>query len=748
MASHWQHALPIALFLTTFACSVSTALPSVVIDSPSDGTVLPAQLVNVTGTASGSDGTWSQGDAAEFSRGTMDKVALDGTGRVELQSRVTDDFNDNTLDPRKWTLDPVDGVTAVEEDGGLHIEGRSTSYTDWRACAWVWTVARDLRYMEAKVKAYSGSGNGYSTGIVLWQDDRNYIGIGLQVEPDVYGEGIQLMVSIKTPTKSYYASQGLTTAAPHTYSISYLNGRAALFQDGVEYANESMSLSNTRVVIKPAARNRGDTTDSVWDDVKSDYHSEGTLLSSVFDSRVESPILRRVGWNATAPAGTEVRLQVRSSSTSDMRAPTPWSDVENDEAPSLPEVRRYIQYRAILTTSHLFVTPTLSNVSITYHKPVTKVEVSIDGGTSWTEAFGTDLWHASLVLPEGNTAIWARASDSMGEVVIRSVTVAVNTTPPRGSVLINGGDVFTDSTEVTLALNASSKGGVMRMKVGHSPDLGDAVWTDYSESLPWILAAGDGRKVVYITFMDMYGRQSDIVNDWIILDTLPPLGNISINHGAKATNTTAVTLGFQVFDVSTVVEVLVSEDPMFENAQWLAFRETMSHNLSTGDGNKTVYARFKDRLGHVSGHAGATILLDTQPPDSSISAGIEAPRSKDILVQWEGFDALSGVLNYDVQVRTGEGSWSALVGRTNATTGEFRGDWGETYYFRVRATDSVGNRGAFSDDEADFAKVTIPARRRVIELEADWVLLAIIIAVLVTVGYLLWRNRRDVLGPG
>jgi hypothetical protein len=65
-------------------------------------------------------------------------------------------------------------------------------------------------------------------------------------------------------------------------------------------------------------------------------------------------------------------------------------------------------------------------------------------------------------------------------------------------------------------------------------------------------------------------------------------------------------------------------------------------------------------------------------------------------VTWEGQDNESGIWFYDVQVRTGEdGAWVLWKSATTATSAVFTGTDGNTYYFRVRATDRVGNRAAW-----------------------------------------------------
>jgi len=77
-------------------------------------------------------------------------------------------------------------------------------------------------------------------------------------------------------------------------------------------------------------------------------------------------------------------------------------------------------------------------------------------------------------------------------------------------------------------------------------------------------------------------------------------------------------------------------------------------------------------------------------------------------VTWSGEDIWSSVAAYHVQVRDGdEGAWSTWLGETDATSAPFTGTHGHTYFFRVRARDSAGNWGTFTDEEWGQAHTTV-----------------------------------------
>ncbi len=94
-------------------------------------------------------------------------------------------------------------------------------------------------------------------------------------------------------------------------------------------------------------------------------------------------------------------------------------------------------------------------------------------------------------------------------------------------------------------------------------------------------------------------------------DATPPTGTVKINNGAAKINSIAVTLELSATDnKSGVIEMQFSND----GTNWSAleaYSSSKSWNLSSGDGSKTVFVKFKDGAGNLSDVADATIELDT-----------------------------------------------------------------------------------------------------------------------------------------
>jgi ribosomal protein L40E/plastocyanin len=96
-----------------------------------------------------------------------------------------------------------------------------------------------------------------------------------------------------------------------------------------------------------------------------------------------------------------------------------------------------------------------------------------------------------------------------------------DTTPPTGSISINNGASTTNTTTITLNLQATDSSGVAEMRFSND----NVTWSDwqtYSTSASWTLTEGDGTKTVYVQFKDNAGLISTYSRT-ITLATQPDL---------------------------------------------------------------------------------------------------------------------------------------------------------------------------------------------------------------------------------
>ncbi len=87
--------------------------------------------------------------------------------------------------------------------------------------------------------------------------------------------------------------------------------------------------------------------------------------------------------------------------------------------------------------------------------------------------------------------------------------------------------------------------------------------------------------------------------------------------------------------------------------------------------------------------------VDVTPPSVQFQPINSTQSSATFLLSWSGTD-VSGIAHYDVQYRIGSGQWMNLLVNTTRTSTTFTGNNGQTYQFRIRAEDIVGNVGDYT----------------------------------------------------
>ena len=126
-----------------------------------------------------------------------------------------------------------------------------------------------------------------------------------------------------------------------------------------------------------------------------------------------------------------------------------------------------------------------------------------------------------------------------------------DTTPPVGIIKINNDDNYTGSVNVTLNLQAEDEeGGSGLDKMQFSND--NINWSapeGYADVKDWELFSGDGEKAVYVKYSDVAGNWSEVYQDSIILDTVPPqISSVAPEDGSFGVDGAVVSLYVDVDD--------------------------------------------------------------------------------------------------------------------------------------------------------------------------------------------------------
>ncbi len=141
----------------------------------------------------------------------------------------------------------------------------------------------------------------------------------------------------------------------------------------------------------------------------------------------------------------------------------------------------------------------------------------------------------------------------------------------------------------------------------------------YQETGIDVSSLPDGTLTLSVTLTDLAGNTGAVATDNSEKDTTAPTGGtITINNGAQYTNTTAVTLNLSAIGAS---HMMVSESSSFTGAGYEDYSENKAFALSSGDGIKTVYVKYRDAVGNeTSGTVSSSITLDTVAPALQISS--------------------------------------------------------------------------------------------------------------------------------
>ena len=144
------------------------------------------------------------------------------------------------------------------------------------------------------------------------------------------------------------------------------------------------------------------------------------------------------------------------------------------------------------------------------------------GGATWV-AYATSLnW--TLTAGEGTKTVYVRFRDRAGnESDACSDTIVLDTTPPTGSILIEGGAEVVTDTQVVLTLSASDTNGVTHLRLRNDMAAWSA-WDPFVTSHTWTLPAQAGEHTVWVQFRDAAGNVSVAYSDAILYE--PPVYSV------------------------------------------------------------------------------------------------------------------------------------------------------------------------------------------------------------------------------
>jgi hypothetical protein len=305
----------------------------------------------------------------------------------------------------------------------------------------------------------------------------------------------------------------------------------------------------------------------------------------------------------------------------------------------------------------------------------------------------------------------------------------IDTTAPTGTITINNGDSYAASESVTLALSAADDSGSsgMQMMVSNAADFAGSVWQSYTESKAWTLTSGDGPKIVYAMFRDPAGNASPAYSDAIELDStlpdapgMPDLASADDTGLYDSDNLTQLTGGLSFSGLGVEAGATVRLYDIGDASGEKLLGEATANlagawglDLDLAENTYTLLARAVDSLDRESPSSPPlVVIVDTTPPAGvpgilKPAPGENTGTNTRPVFSWR---AAADADAYELQADDSpdfssiDYEWSNLNGTSHTPVSELDASGavpvGTRYYLRMRALDSAGNAGGWSNGSA------------------------------------------------
>ena len=183
-------------------------------------------------------------------------------------------------------------------------------------------------------------------------------------------------------------------------------------------------------------------------------------------------------------------------------------------------------------------------------------------------------------------------------------------------IWINDGEAITNKTNVEIKAiypNAT------QMMISENSSFSNAFWENYISNRKWNFTNVEGLKTLYCKFNGGNANPEEVFTASILYDATPPKVEMVINNGKTYTATTTVQLEFTYSSSPSQMKISNTQEPD-SSQDWVSFRNPITWELSSGDGDKTVFGIFKDAAGNEYGPISTGITIDTTvPTGNSIS---------------------------------------------------------------------------------------------------------------------------------
>jgi uncharacterized repeat protein (TIGR02543 family) len=494
----------------------------------------------------------------------------------------------------------------------------------------------DISVVNGTKSDFSGSGDVYGVNITPLANGTVWVNVGTGAAQDLAGNNSTAALSL---------SRIYDTEPPTGASIS-INGGAAYATDAAVIL--TLSATGAYQMIISEDNSFSGVSYQAYDTGRSFTLSSGDGVKTVYVKYRDYVGNETATINDTITLDTQVPTVSLSSTAADPTntSPIPVTITFSEAVTGFTE--------SDISVSNGMVAPgSLTGSGTTY---TVNIIPTANGAVTVDIAAGA----AQDVAGNNNTAATqlSRTYDNVRPTVVLSSTAAASTNVSPVPVTITFSEPVTGFTESDISVgNGTVAPGSL---VGSG--------TTYTVN---IIPAADGAVTADVAagaVQDAAGNTNTAADRLSrTYDTQPPAGGtVSINGGAAYASSASVTL---TLSVTGAAQMMISEDSGFSGAGYEAYAADRSFTLSSGDGVKTVYVKYKDAAGNETAVISDTITLDTCAPTVSLSSTAADPtNASPVPVAITFSESITGFDESDISVGNGTVVSGSLVGSGAAYT--------------------------------------------------------------------------------
>jgi lysophospholipase L1-like esterase len=208
--------------------------------------------------------------------------------------------------------------------------------------------------------------------------------------------------------------------------------------------------------------------------------------------------------------------------------------------------------------------------------------------------------------------------------------------------------------------------------------------------------SGDGEHSVAYRSSDAAGNSEPERFLTVRIDTTAPVGSLRLAAGASPSATPDVVVESSVTDANGVAGMRFSVDGRATWGDWLPLAPSLTFCLPEGNGERTVWAHYRDQAGNLLETSDTIWVSRTRPdtaPPTTVVSGVDGRwHRRAVAVTLEATDEAGGSGVSLTESRLDDGPWRAGTACVVAAPADHSGDGAHVLAYRT--TDQAGNREA------------------------------------------------------